>query len=105
LQEYEEDRQGPNQKNCPDHRVKCLEVIHGKAPLPTDIQFYTCIKNSTSVLLNPVLWVCMLLGLLEPDPSSFCADTDPDPDLDLNPSINTQKRKKNLDFYYFVTSF
>jgi hypothetical protein len=44
LQEYEEDRQGPNQKNCPDHRVKCLQVSHIKISLDTDIRY---IKNST----------------------------------------------------------
>ncbi len=33
----------------------------------------------------------------DPYPSLFC--TNP------NPSINKQKNKKNLDFYYFVTSF
>ncbi len=36
-----------------------------------------------------------VLGLPDPDSSLFC--TYPDP------SINKQKSKKNLDFYYFVT--
>jgi hypothetical protein len=106
LQEYEEDRQGPNQKNCPDHRVKCLQVYKSQySSLPSDIQLYICIKNSTSVLLNPVLWVCMFLGLPEPDPSLFCTDTDPDPDLDLNPSINTQKREEESWFLLFCDFF
>jgi hypothetical protein len=62
-------------------------------PLPTDIHLLISIKkNSTSVLLKPVLWIGMFLGPQDPDPSSFC--TDPNPDLDLNHSITTQKSKK-----------
>jgi hypothetical protein len=37
-----------------------------------------------------------MLGLSNPNPSLFC--------MDPYPSINKQKSKKNLDFYYFVTS-
>jgi hypothetical protein len=39
----------------------------------------------------------MFLGLPDSDPSLLC--TDPDP------SINKKKSKKNLNFYYFMTSF
>jgi hypothetical protein len=35
-----------------------------------------------------------------PDPYRYFICTAPDPD----PSINKQKMKKNLDFYYFVTT-
>ncbi len=41
----------------------------------------------------------MILGLPDPDSSLFYTDPDPDP------SIKEQKIKKNLDFYYFATSF
>jgi hypothetical protein len=43
----------------------------------------------------------MFLGLPDPDPLVRGMVSDPDPDLD--PSITKQKRKKNLDSYYFVT--
>ncbi len=43
----------------------------------------------------------MFLGLPDPDPLVRGMDPDPDPALDPDPSII----KKNLDFYYFVTSF
>jgi hypothetical protein len=44
-----------------------------------------------------------------PDPHVFgpplVRGMDPDPALGPDPSIIKQKRKKSLDFYYFVTSF
>jgi hypothetical protein len=49
---------------------------------------------------------------VDPDPQVIgphgsviiCTDTDPAPDLDQDLSIIKQNRKKNLDFYCFVTS-
>jgi hypothetical protein len=47
----------------------------------------------------------MFLGLLDlaPDPGSGIICTDPDPDP--YSIIEKQKSKKNLDFYYCLTSF
>jgi hypothetical protein len=45
------------------------------------------------------LYVFTFLGFPDPNPALFYTD----PNLHL--SINKQKRKKNLDFYYSVTSF
>jgi hypothetical protein len=50
----------------------------------------------------------MFLGLLDPDPDPLVRGMDPDPALDPDPDpsiISTQKSKKNLYFYYFVTLF
>ncbi len=43
----------------------------------------------------------MFLGLLDLDQNPLVGGMDPDPDS----SITKQNSKKNLDFYYFVTSF
>jgi hypothetical protein len=47
----------------------------------------------------------MFLGLPDPDPLVRGMDQDQDPAPDPDPSISKQKMKKNLDSYYFVTSF
>jgi hypothetical protein len=44
-----------------------------------------------------------VFGLLNPDPDPFVRGMDPDPDPD--PSITIINSKKNLDSYFFVTSF
>ena len=45
----------------------------------------------------------MFLGLPDPDP--LVRGIKPNPTPDLDPSIIMQKKKKNLDSYYFVTLF
>jgi hypothetical protein len=49
----------------------------------------------------------MFLGLLDPDPLVRGMDPDPALDPDPDPSFikQIQYSKKNLDFYYLVTSF
>ncbi len=47
----------------------------------------------------------MFLGLPDPDPPVRDMDPDPAPDPDPGLSIISKSSKKNLDSYYFVTSF
>ncbi len=75
--------------------------------------FTSSLKVSRSVLDR--IWIQIrrirtFLGLPDPDPSLFCTNPDPDPSLfctnpDPNRFIKKPNKKKNLDFYYFVTSF
>ncbi len=54
-----------------------------------------------------ILQIHMCLGLLDLGLDPLVRDMDADPALELDtyPSIIQQKRKKNLEYYCFLTSF
>ncbi len=57
------------------------------------------VKRQLLWILIRIRRASMFLGLPDPDPSFILSASGSDP------SINKQRSKKTLDFYYFVTSF
>jgi hypothetical protein len=59
-----------------------------------------------TLTFHPVLRIRihMFLGLLDPDPDQVVRGMDPDPTPDPQ-QLTSKNNKKNLDSYFFVTSF